>query len=210
MSYDDFTEIFMEVLNLYAPMKKKTVRGNNAPFMNRNLSKSFMHRSKQKNKYNKNPTEPNKLLYKKQRNISVNLLKTEKKNNLDLRIFDDNKKFWQRIKPLFSDKQNLLQSNIIIVEKEIIISDKKHVAEKLNNFFIEAVETLEIEPYDSENHNVVYLEKISEIVKTYESHPSILKIKENVKSENKFLFNDMTSQDFKKEISELNPNKAGI
>ena len=94
-----------------------------------------------------------------------------------MRIFDNNKKFWQRIKPLFSDKQNLLQSNIIIVEKEIIISDKKQVAVKLNNFFIEAAETLEIVPYDSDNHNAVYLGNISEIVKTYESHPSILKIK---------------------------------
>ena len=127
MSYDDFKEIFMKVLNLYAPMKRKIVRGNNATFMNKNLSKAFMHRSKLKNKYNKNPTVPNKLLYKKQGNICVNLLKKEKKkyyNNLDLRIFDDNKKFWQRIKPLLTDKQNLLQSNIIIVEKEIIISDK--------------------------------------------------------------------------------------
>ena len=31
-----------------------------------------------------------------------------------------------------------------------------------------------------------------------------------MKLENNFLFNDMTSQDFKMEISEPNPNKAGI
>ena len=181
--------------------------------MNKSLSKAFMHRSKLKNNYNKKPTETNKLLYKKQRNFCVNLLKKEKKkyyNNLDLRIFDDNKTFWQRIKPLFSDKQNLLQSNIIIVEKEIIISDKKQVAEKLNNFFIEAVESLEIEHYASDNHDGFQLENIGEIVKMYESHPSILKIKENVNVENKFLFKDMTSQDFEKEISKLNPNKASI
>ena len=87
MSYDDFKEIFMKVLNLYDPMKKKIGRGNNAPFMNKNLSRAFMHRSKLKNKYNKNPIEPNKLLYKKQRYICANLLKKEKKkyyNNLDL------------------------------------------------------------------------------------------------------------------------------
>ena len=138
--------------------------------------------------------------------------KREKKyyNNLDLRIFDDNKKFWQRIKPLFSDKQNLLQSNIIIVENEIIILDKKQVAEKLNNFFIEAVESLEIEHYASDNHDGFQLKSLAEIVKMYESHPSILKIKENVNVENKFLFKDMTSQDFEKEISKLNPNKASI
>ena len=61
MSYDDFKEIFMKVLNLYAPMKKKIVRGNNAPFINKTLSKAFMHRSKLKNKYTKNPAESNNL-----------------------------------------------------------------------------------------------------------------------------------------------------
>ena len=40
-----------------------------------------------KNKFNKNPTEENKTLYKKQRNFCVSLLKKEKRkyyNNLDL------------------------------------------------------------------------------------------------------------------------------
>ena len=46
-------------------------------------------------------------------------------NNLDLNIFDDNKKFWQRIKPLFSDKHKFLQNDIILVENNKIISDKE-------------------------------------------------------------------------------------
>ena len=46
-------------------VKKKVVRGNNAPFMNRTLSKAFMHRSKLKNRYHKFPTEANKNSYKR-------------------------------------------------------------------------------------------------------------------------------------------------
>ena len=194
-------------------MKKKLLRGNNAPFMNKYLSKPIMHRSKLKNRYNKNPTEINNLSYKKQRNFCVNLLKKEKKkyyNNLDLKIFDDSKKFWDRTKPLFSAKQNVLQRNITIVEREVIIQDKKQVAEKLNNFFIEAVESLEIEPYCPNHNKGVQLGNICEIIKKYETHPSILKIKENVKCEEKFCFNVMTSDDFKKEIRKLNTNKASI
>ena len=75
-------------------MKKKFLRGNNAPFMNKTLSKAFMHRSKLKNKYNKNPTENNKIFYNQQRNFCVSLLKKEKRkyyNNLDPKIFKDNK-----------------------------------------------------------------------------------------------------------------------
>ena len=50
LGYDDFKKVFIEVLNQHAPMKKKLIRGNNVPFMNRTLSKAFMHRSKLKNR----------------------------------------------------------------------------------------------------------------------------------------------------------------
>ena len=60
----------MTILNWYAPMKKKIIRGNNAPFMNKNLSKEFMHRSKLRNNYYKNPTDENKDLYRSKGTIA--------------------------------------------------------------------------------------------------------------------------------------------
>ena len=73
------------------PNEKKVVRGNKV------LSKACMQRSKLKNQYNKTPKEKNKSLYNKQRNFCVNLLERKRKdyNNLDLKILEDNKKFWQ-------------------------------------------------------------------------------------------------------------------
>ena len=65
--------------------------------MTKALSKEIMHRSKLKNNFNKKPTDENKRLYNKQRNFCVALLKKEKRNyynNLELRIFKDNKKLW--------------------------------------------------------------------------------------------------------------------
>ena len=112
MQYDEFKDIFMQVLNDHAPNKQRVVQGNDRPFMNKVLSKAFMHRSKLKNQYNKNPIVINKSMYKIQRNFCVNLLRKEKKkyyNNLDLKIFQDNRKFWQRIKTMFSNKQTALQ-----------------------------------------------------------------------------------------------------
>ena len=109
-----------------------------------------------KNIYNKNPTENNKIFYNQQRNFCVSLLKKEKRkyyNNLDPKIFKDNKAFWQRVKSIFSDKHKGVQSDIIIVENGETISDKKEVAEKLNNFFIEPVDNLDIEPYLLHNNS---------------------------------------------------------
>ena len=45
----------MNDLNNYAPSKKKAIRGNTAPFMNKTLSKAFVKRSRLKNKFNKDP-----------------------------------------------------------------------------------------------------------------------------------------------------------
>ena len=107
MDYDYFKLIFMAILNKHAPMKKKFIKGNNAPFLNKTLSQAFIHRCKLKNKYNKCPSEQNKISYNLQRNYCVSLLKKEERkyyNNLNPKIFKDNKTFWQRVKPLFSDK----------------------------------------------------------------------------------------------------------
>ena len=134
------------------------MRGNNAPFMNKSLSKAFMLRSRFKNNFNKHPTEANKTLYKKQRNFCVSLLKKEKRkyyNNLDVKIFDDNRKFWKSVKPLFSNKQRAFPKDIILVEGNIITSNKKEVAENLNNFFVDAVTHLEIEPYMPEDVDII-------------------------------------------------------
>ena len=76
--------------------------------MTKELSKGIMQRSKLKNEFNKCPSDENSRLYKQQRNYCTSLLAIEKKNyfnNLDLKIFKDNRTFWQRVKPLFSDKK---------------------------------------------------------------------------------------------------------
>ena len=92
-----------------------------------------------------------------------------------MKIFEDNKKFWRRVKPLFSNKQNSLQNNIIIVEKDTITSEDSEIAERLNNFFIE--ESLEIECFAPDLDDNIHTTNIDEIINKYARHPSILIIK---------------------------------
>ena len=149
--------------------------------------------------------------YNKTRNYFVSFFRKEKRkyyNNLDLNIFADNKKFWQRVKPLFSDKQKSLPRDIILVVNDTLISDKIEVAEKLDNLFIEAVENLEIEPYLSETKSDIPNENIQEIIDQYKNHPSIVKTKENVGEGHNFSFKDTTPQDVGREILKLDAKKA--
>ena len=214
LDIDDFKHVFSSTWDAHAPIKKKIVRANNAPFMNRTLSKAFMHRSQLKNKYHKLPSEANKTSYKKYRNFCVSLLKKEKKkyyNSLDLKDIENNKKFWQSVKPLFTGKSKQ-QTNITIIENQEVVTEKVEVAEIMNNYFIEAVQNLAIEQFScegvqepfSENTDVV----IEKILKRYKLHPSILKIKENVKVENKFNFKDTTEDEIFSKIKSLDPKKA--
>ena len=212
MNIDDFKNIVCSAWNSHAPVKKKVVRGNNAPFMNRTLSKAFMHRSKLKNRYLKFPTEVNKNTYKKYRNFCVSLLKTEKRkyyNNLDLKVIKDSKMFWQSVKPLFSGKSKL-KTNITLVDNGKMVIKKEVVAEILKNYFIEAVGKPEIEKITCQNVQETQSENINHVIenilKRYKTHSSILKIKENIKVKKNFKFADATEDGSK--INSLGSKKA--
>ena len=54
--YSIFTRIFQNVLNKYAPLKQKKIRGNYPPFMIKDLVKAIMNKSKTRNWYLKWPS----------------------------------------------------------------------------------------------------------------------------------------------------------
>ena len=101
--------------------------------------------------------------------------------------------------------QKGIQSDIIIVENGETTSDKKRVAEKLNNFFIEAVDNLDIKPYLIHNNRIS--KNTQDIIDKYENHPSIKMIKENINDENKFSFQDTSKEDLQLQIKNLDTKK---
>ena len=98
--------ISMNVLNKHAPRKKKIVRGNQMPFMTKDFPKEIIKKSRLRNRFLKNKSLENRMLYKQQRNYCVSLLKKTKSRyaNLKERKILDNKQFWKVAKSLFSDK----------------------------------------------------------------------------------------------------------
>ena len=104
-------------LHAHAPCKTKVIRANEAPFMNKDLKKSIMTRSRLRNRYLKSPSVLNRNVYKSQRNLCTALLRKHKRdyfNNLDTKFISDNKKFWNAIRPLFSEKVKASQKISII------------------------------------------------------------------------------------------------
>ena len=131
INYDTFDSVVKNVLNEHAPIKRKSVRANDGPFVTKALRKAIMLRSKLRNRYNKVRTEENERAFKKQRNYCVKLLRKTKRNyyqNLDLKNLSDNRKFWKTVKPIFSGKVQT-SSSVTLVENNQVISNDTAIAE---------------------------------------------------------------------------------
>ena len=131
-----FCELSVNILKKHATRKKRYARGNQMPFLTKELSNEIMTRSRLCNKYFKNRNEENRAIYVKQRNYYVYLLRKSKKKyyeNLDEKNLMDNKLFWKTIKPSFSDKI-LTRDRIHLTENGEVVKTELETAETLNNF----------------------------------------------------------------------------
>ena len=205
-NYSDFENIFLSTLEDEAPLKKKTIRANQAPYMTKTLRKAIMRRSALENQYHKNSTPENNAIYRKHKNYCSKLYKKERKKyytNLNLRDITDNKKFWKTIKPMFCNNEQNGKKITLVHENEIVSRDEE-VSEKFNS----AVTSLEIQENkfllsDTSGIN----DPIEIALKKYKVHRSILKIKETV-SESTFSLKVISSSDVELELKSLNSKKA--
>ena len=124
VNYKSITENFLEAIDKHAPLKKKFVRGNQAPFMNREFQKAIYTRTRLKNKYWRDPSRENELAYKKQRNLCVSIRRKSITNYLNKftdKGLETNKSFWKFITPFLTNKGSLTDCDITIVNGKKII-----------------------------------------------------------------------------------------
>ena len=113
--------------------------------MTKGLHKAIMKRSRLRNTFLRDRTETSRKEYKKQRNFCDNLLKKAKKDhfaNLDVKSVLDNRKFWQNVKLLFSNKVKA-KTIIKLVENDETIDNEIKIAKIFNEYFVNTVKNLE-------------------------------------------------------------------
>ena len=146
IDYDAYNDIVMVLVNIHAPLKYKYVRGNQSPFMNKELRKAIMTRSRLKNRFHRIKTQETHTAYKVQRNVCTRLLRKSKRsyyNNLNTSVITNNKMYWKTVKPLFSNNSTSSE-NIIVIDKNEILSDERKIANVFGNYF-SVVKELNIE-----------------------------------------------------------------
>ena len=206
-------------MNKYAQLKKKFIRGNQAPFMTRNLRKEIYPRSRFRNKFCKSRTKENEKLYKKQRNKYVALRRKCIKEyllNISNNSIITNKNFWSFIRPFFVNKGLLNSSEITLRKEKKIITDTKEIVQVLNDYYSNIVERSCGEKPTSIAKQSLLTDKIKivdHIVCNYEGHPSVWHIEKNVKTSQNSTCSLLTifEQEVKKILKKLSTKElAGV
>ena len=119
------------------------------PFMNKDITKAIMKRTRLRNNYQNNKCDANKKACNAQRNSCVSLVRKAKLNYFDRLDHEvsDKKTFWKNVKPFFADKK-VNHHRILLVEENETISENDEISEKLNTFFADTVKNLNIPPYE--------------------------------------------------------------
>ena len=146
-NYSSFENVFIDVLNRHASIKKKVIRANHAPYVTKALRKAIMKRSQSEKIYFKKRTRESFKKYKKQKNYCSRLYKRDRKSffeSIDSSKITDNKTFWKNIQPFFSEKRKTVNKITLVNENEDILSNDKVVADEINSFFKNATKNLGI------------------------------------------------------------------
>ena len=109
----------------------------------------------------------------------------------------------------FFEKSKFANKITLEDSEENILSDDTLVSEELNNFFQNAIKTLNI----NENSYIVdssssITDPVDKAINTYKNHPSILLIKQKLENVDHFSFKEVYISEIEKELRELNSSKV--
>ena len=125
-----------------------------------------------------------------------------------MKFVKDNKKFWKRISPLFSNKIKL-KEKITLVENDEIISSDIEVAKTFQNFFSSIVKNLNMQREETHLSEATQENPVLACIEKFSKHPSIVSIKKRMETtSNKFSFKYEDRKKFLAEIQNLNSRKA--
>ena len=181
--------LFKCIVDRHCPIKTKKVRGNDKPFMTRELSKAIKDRSRITNKYNKFKSRENFLEKQRIMRKCRFLQYKTKQAYFEKTLTSDNmtnKSYWKLMKPFLSEKGNHYGTKITLKEDGVMVSDEEHLAHIFNDQYINIVEKTTGVPPSSVQNNGLDVDNITDTIKNiidkFKNHPSIKAIQENNQS----------------------------
>ena len=172
-------------------------------------------RSRLRNKYWVEPSAENKAAYKNQRNKCVKIRRKSIKRYIDKvseKGIKTNKSNWNFIKPFMTNKGMVARNDITLIEGKNVITDEYEISQTFSKYYINIVEKSCGNKPNKIGTTLGSLndsDVIDRIIKSYQNHPSVLKIKNKFGSDlNSFDFQQITTSEVKKLVKEIDIKKA--
>ena len=167
ISFTPLNNSYLDILDEHAPLKHSHIRGKQVPYMTEEWRKAIRHRNKLWKIFTRERTDENYEKYKCQRNTCTSLRRKAIREHFKRKSSEPEnpREFWSAYRPFLNSKAK--QANdIILKENDIVISDKKDIADLFNNHFVQIA--------DCAAH-------VSEVEhgQGYANHPSILAIQKH-------------------------------
>ncbi|XP_066020921.1 uncharacterized protein [Pocillopora verrucosa] len=194
-----FEQLYYEILNEHAPLKQTIVRGNQVPYMTEQWRKAIRHRNKLWRLFMRDRTDANYDHYKIQRNICTSLRRKAMKEHFIKKSSEPEnpREFWNAYRPFLHGKTK--QANdVIIMENNVVISDKREIAELFNAHVIQIADG-------------VPLMKETDYGQHFENHPSIKAIHEKNSATDAplcFYFERINQAQVEKALLDVNVRKS--
>jgi len=160
-SYWFYNQLMKQIIDDHAPLKTRIIRHSQIPYMNGELRKTINYKNHLRRKFEKNNTPQNWEIFRKYRNYVTKLRKHCKKEYIKRKcsVKGNGKEFWDKIKPLISDKCRTGQNNIILSENENVINDQNMVGDIFNDFF-----SIMLHPLLVGDHQILQIFKMAKII----------------------------------------------
>ena len=202
-----FCEYLATIIDLHCPLKTKTIRHNNVPYMNAELRRLQYQRNMMRNLKNKNPNPENFERYRILRNKCVKLRLSSQRKYFEQRCEGGpkNQHFWPTIKPFVNNKGKS-NKDIILCENDDIISHPNEVANIFNEYFTAIADEIGFNdpiPSGYENDDV-----LRAMIAKYDNHPSIITIKNSLPDGNFFAFTNVTVNEIYNMLRKMDCKKS--
>ena len=196
-AWECFKTNFLHVIDQLTPMKSARVKARTEPWINADITEAIAIRNKLHSKFIKNRSEQLFNEYKKQRNVTTNMIKKAKSNHYKEKVQENSnntQKLWKTLKQLGHSSLKTGTTNLNLKTNGALITEEREVANCFNKFFSTISTTLvsKLPP-----HSGLYGEQH---IQTFYKNKGVCK--------DDFKLAEVKTDDVVKKLSSLQPNKA--
>ena len=148
-------KVYVDVIEDDVPLINVKVKGRQMPFMNKERRRCIRNRKHLRRRYKKTADPTDHLTYKQQRNQTVQM--SRKALAADFRnaaksAKDKPSEFWNTFKPFLHTKGSKSNSDIVLLDNGNVISNRSHMAQTFNSYFVNICSLAEESANSHDNH----------------------------------------------------------